>query len=67
MHYIQETAAIIVEPILGEGGILTPPPGFLSRLRQLCDKHGMLLIFDEVGFISSGDWLKPKYRQASDI
>lgn len=46
---LQETAAIIIEPILGEGGFLTPPPGFLTRLRELCDRHGMLLIFDEVG------------------
>ena len=45
----QETAAIILEPILGEGGFLTPPPGFLGALRALCDKHGVLLIFDEVG------------------
>lgn len=43
----QETAAIIIEPILGEGGFLTPPPGFLGALRALCDRHGMLLIFDE--------------------
>ena len=49
MPGLQETAAIILEPILGEGGFLTPPPGFLSALRALCDKHGMLLIFDEVG------------------
>lgn len=40
-------AAIILEPILGEGGFLTPPPGFLDALRSLCDEHGMLLIFDE--------------------
>lgn len=38
---------MIIEPILGEGGFLTPPPGFLAALRALCDKHGMLLIFDE--------------------
>ena len=43
-----EVAAIIVEPILGEGGFLTPPPGFLGGLRSLCDEHGMLLILDEV-------------------
>lgn len=49
---MQETAAIIIEPILGEGGFLTPPPGFLSALRALCDKHGMLLIFDEVSTAS---------------
>ncbi|KAF5827870.1 pyridoxal phosphate-dependent transferase [Dunaliella salina] len=47
----QETAGIIVEPILGEGGIITPPPGFLLGLRKLCDKHGMLLILDEVRVI----------------
>lgn len=45
--FLQETAAIIIEPVLGEGGFLTPPPGFLSALRALCDEHGMLLIFDE--------------------
>jgi len=43
-----ETAAIIIEPIQGEGGIRVPPPGFLKALRELCDKHGLLLIFDEV-------------------
>jgi acetylornithine/N-succinyldiaminopimelate aminotransferase len=43
-----ETAAILVEPIQGEGGIRVPPPGFLKALRELCDQHGLLLIFDEV-------------------
>ena len=38
----QDTAAIIVEPILGEGGFITPPPGFLKLLRELCDEHGIL-------------------------
>ena len=54
----QETAAILIEPILGEGGFLTPPPGFLDALRALCDKHGMLLIFDEVqaGVGRTGTW-----------
>lgn len=54
----QETAAILIEPILGEGGFLTPPPGFLDALRALCDKHGILLIFDEVqaGMGRTGTW-----------
>ena len=44
----EETAAIIVEPILGEGGFLTPPPGFLDGVRRICDENGVLLILDEV-------------------
>jgi acetylornithine/LysW-gamma-L-lysine aminotransferase len=43
-----ETAAILVEPIQGEGGIKVPPIGFLSELRQICDAKGVLLICDEV-------------------
>ncbi|AMY11128.1 Diaminobutyrate--2-oxoglutarate aminotransferase [Luteitalea pratensis] len=43
-----EVAAIVVEPIQGEGGYLVPPPEFLQRLRELADRHGILLIVDEV-------------------
>lgn len=53
-----ETAAIIIEPILGEGGYIVPPSGFLQGLRQICDKTGILLIVDEVqtGFGRTGKW-----------
>ncbi len=44
----EEVAGIFVEPIQGEGGYVLPPDAFLKHLRALCDKHGMLLIFDEV-------------------
>jgi 4-aminobutyrate aminotransferase len=43
-----EVAAILIEPLQGEGGYLVPPDGFLKGLRELCDRHGILLIFDEV-------------------
>jgi acetylornithine/N-succinyldiaminopimelate aminotransferase len=43
-----ETAAILIEPIQGEGGVRVIPPAFLRGLRELCDRHGLLLIFDEV-------------------
>ena len=51
-----ETAGILVEPIQGEGGIRVPPPDFLKGLRALADKHGALLMFDEVqcGLARSG-------------
>jgi 4-aminobutyrate aminotransferase len=51
-----ETAAIIVEPVLGEGGYVVPPGSFLAGLRQICDEHGILLVADEVqsGFGRTG-------------
>jgi 4-aminobutyrate aminotransferase len=44
----EEVAAVVVEPILGEGGYILPPDGWLAALRDLCDRHGILLIADEV-------------------
>jgi acetylornithine/N-succinyldiaminopimelate aminotransferase len=53
-----ETCAIMVEPIQGEGGVRIPPAGFLQGLRKLCDERGLLLIFDEVqtGCGRTGHW-----------
>lgn len=48
VHGAENIAAVIVEPVTGSTGILPPPKGYLERLRQLCDKYGILLIFDEV-------------------
>src|SRR5215203_7314212 len=48
LHDASTVAAVIVEPMAGSTGVLAPPQGYLQRLRQLCDKHGLLLIFDEV-------------------
>ena len=44
----EETAAIMIEPLMGEGGVRTVEPSFLRALRELCDEHGLLLVFDEV-------------------
>ncbi len=52
----EDVAAIIIEPVQGEGGFVAPTPGFLKALRQICDKHGIVLIIDEVqsGFGRTG-------------
>lgn len=58
-HFVppSQVAAILVEPVQGEGGYIVPPPAFLRQLREVCDRHGILLIFDEVqtGFGRTGE------------
>jgi beta-alanine--pyruvate transaminase len=66
LHDSSTIAAVIVEPISGSAGVLLPPAGYLKRLREICDKHDILLIFDEVitGFGRVG---KPFAAQAFDV
>ncbi len=54
----QETAAIFIEPVLGEGGYVVPPTSFMKGLRELCTQHGILLVLDEIqaGFGRTGKW-----------
>jgi 4-aminobutyrate aminotransferase len=60
-----ETAGILIEPVLGEGGYVVPPAGFLSSLREICDRHGIMLIIDEIqsGFGRTGKWFAHEHFQ----
>ena len=58
-----DTAAVIIEPVLGEGGYVPAPPAFLQGVRDICDKNGLLLIIDEVqsGFGRTGRMFNIEY------
>ena len=66
LHGADTIAAVIVEPMAGSAGVLVPPKGYLERLRSICDRNGLLLIFDEVitGFGRLG---KPFAAQYFDV
>jgi len=59
-------AAVMLEPILGEGGIIVPDPGYLTAVRKLCDKHALLLILDEIqtGMCRTGKWFAWQHEDA---
>lgn len=63
LHDASNIAAVIVEPISGSAGCIVPPKGYLQRLREICDQHDILLIFDEVitGFGRLGTWTGAEY------
>jgi len=61
----QNTAAVIIEPIQGEGGFIVPPPGYLARVAQWCREQGIVFIADEIqtGFCRTGDWFASDFEQ----
>ncbi len=63
----QETAAVLIEPVLGEGGYVPPPPNFLKGVQQICGEHGLLFIIDEVqsGFGRTGRWFGHQHYAVS--
>ncbi|WP_165676877.1 aspartate aminotransferase family protein [Metapseudomonas otitidis] len=63
LHDASNIAAVIVEPMSGSAGAIVPPVGYLPRLREICDQHNILLIFDEVitGFGRMGTWTGAEY------
>ena len=67
LHGGETIAAVIIEPIAGSTGVLIPPVGYLERIRSICDKHGILLIFDEVitGFGRLGEPFASQYFEVT--
>jgi putrescine---pyruvate transaminase len=63
----ERVAAVIVEPVFGSGGVIVPPRGYLRRLREVCDRHEILLIVDEVitGFGRTGAWFGCDHEEVS--
>jgi len=63
----KKTAMVIIEPIMGEAGVIVPPQGYLQALRELCDDKGALLVFDAVqtGMGRTGDWFGYEYSGIS--
>lgn len=63
LHDASNIAAVIVEPFAGSAGVIVPPKGYLQRLREICTKHDILLIFDEVitGFGRTGEYFGAQY------
>lgn len=59
----KDVAAILIEPVLGEGGYVPAPSSYLRGLREVCDKHGILLILDEIqtGFGRTGKYFASEY------
>jgi 4-aminobutyrate aminotransferase/(S)-3-amino-2-methylpropionate transaminase len=60
----QNTAAVIIEPIQGEGGFIVPAPGFLARVAQWCSEQGIVFVADEIqsGFCRTGDWFASEFE-----
>src|SRR6202051_1623289 len=54
-----DVAAVLIEPVVGTNGVLVPPPEYMPKLREICDRHGVLLIADEVmsGWGRTGEWV----------
>ena len=70
MEGAETVAAVFLEPVQNTGGALTPPPGYFERVRQICDRHGVLLVSDEVicAFGRLGNWFgSQRYEYQPDI